>query len=400
MTLRLLHVTTVPMSLRFLRGQVGYMQARGFEVHAVCSPGGELEEFGATQGVAVHAVEMPRRITPLRDLAAVGELARTIRRLRPDIVHSHTPKGGLLGMMAAFLARAPVRVYHMRGLPFVTLAGGKRRVLTATERVSCGLAHRVLCVSHSLREVALAEGLCPPGKIRVLGAGSGNGVDAREVYNPVSHGPAARERARREVGIPSGALVVGFVGRLVRDKGIGELAAAWGEMREAHPAAHLLLVGPVEEQDPPPPGVLEALRDDPRVHLAGMQSSAAPWYPAMDLLALPTYREGFPNVLLEAGAMALPVVATRIPGCVDAVVDGVTGTLVAARDAAGLRAALHRYLHDASLREAHGAAARAHVLEKFEQRALWAALEREYLDLVAERAGRARPGEARRAGWT
>lgn len=382
---RLLHVTTVPMSLVFLRGQVGYMRARGFEVSAVSSPGAELGAFAEREGVPVTAVEMPRHVTPVRDACAVARLWRLMRELRPDLVHAHTPKGGLLGMIAATLAGVPVRVYHMRGLPMMTAVGLRRRLLSVTERVACRLAHRVLCVSHSVREVAIAEGLCAPEKISVLLGGSGNGVDAAGRFDPACLPPDACAVTRRRFGIPGDAVVVGFVGRLVRDKGILELAAAWRGLRARHPDARLLLVGPFEPQDPVPPDVEAALRADPRVHLAGMDWDTPPLYAAMDVVVLPTYREGFPNVPLEAAAMALPVVATRIPGCADAVADGLTGTLVPPRDAAALEAAIETYLVDAEARRKHGGSGRERVLREFRQEAIWEALHGEYERLLAER---------------
>ncbi|HEX3159225.1 MAG TPA: glycosyltransferase family 4 protein, partial [Gemmatimonadaceae bacterium] len=326
----LLHITTVPSSLVFLRGQVPYMRARGVRVHALSSPGPELGAFGERYDVPVYAVEMPRSVTPLRDLAAVRGIVRVLRRVRPGVVHAHTPKGGLLGMIAAAAAGVPVRIYHMRGLPMMGASGPKRALLRRTEIVACRLAHRVFCVSHSIRQVALEEGLCAPEKIVVLAGGSGQGVDAADRFDPARQAPGTRGAMRAQHSIPDGATVLGFVGRLVRDKGVVELAEAWGQLREEYPDLHLLLVGPWEPQDPVPAEVRERLERDQRVHVAGMEWNTPPLYAAMDLVALPTYREGFPNVPLEAAAMALPVVATRVPGCVDAVADGATGTLVPA----------------------------------------------------------------------
>jgi glycosyltransferase involved in cell wall biosynthesis len=378
------HVLTSSVSLPFLRGQVGYVKGRGFAIHAITSPGPELDAFGRREEVPVHAVEMPRRVTPLRDLVAVGRLWRTLRRIRPDVVHAATPKGGLLGMIAATLARAPVRIYHVRGLPFVTATGNRRRLLRATEWVSCTLAHRVLAVSHSMRKIAVEEGLCPAGKIEVLLGGSGNGVDADGRFRPQPETVRREERAR--LGVPEDALAVLYVGRLVRDKGVRELARAWGELREHHPRLHLVLAGRIEaEEDAIPPEVVAALRADPRVHLPGVVRDMPRLYAACDVVALPTYREGFPNVALEAAAMALPIVATDVPGCVDAVVDGETGILVPARDPAALRDALDRYLADPALRARHGEAARRRVLRDFRQEAIWQAVADEYERLLAAR---------------
>ncbi|MBC7174018.1 MAG: glycosyltransferase, partial [Polyangiaceae bacterium] len=191
---RLFHVTTVPLSLRFLRGQVAFMKERGYEVHAVSSPGALLESFGDEEGIRVHAVPMSRRVDPTADLVALGRLVALFRRHRPEIVHAHTPKGGLLGILAARIAGVPVRIYHMRGLPVVTATGTRRIVLATTERVSCALASLTLAVSPSLRERAVALNLAPEERIRVLLGGSGNGVDARVRFRRA--GGAARTRAR------------------------------------------------------------------------------------------------------------------------------------------------------------------------------------------------------------
>ena len=378
---RVVHVMTVPLSLAFLRGQVSYMRTRGFSVHAITAPGPELTDFGATEQVSVEGIPMRRAIAPLGDLVALVRLCRALRRIRPEIVHSHTPKGGLLGMIAASLVRTPVRIYNLHGLRFVTESGLRRQLLRLTERISCALAHRVLSVSHSIRTVAIDEGLCPPGKVKVILGGSINGVDGDQ-FRPQE--PAVRLAARATHGVPEDALVVGFVGRLVRDKGIAELAAAWAQLRERDPRRHLLLVG-WDEMEAELAATSSALRSDPRVHFTGPQADTVPLYAAMDVAVLPTYREGFPTVVLEAAAMSLPSVATSVPGCVDAALDGVTGTLVPPRDAEALVVALERYLSDPSLRDRHGQAGRRHVLEHYRREAIWEGVAREYQELLASR---------------
>jgi glycosyltransferase involved in cell wall biosynthesis len=355
------------------------MKARGFESHAVSSPGSVLTQFSQEELVTIHAVSMARRMTPFRDLVALFRLWRLFRVLRPHIVHAHTPKGGLLGMLAARLAGVPVRIYHMHGLPFITATGLTRRILMATEAVSCRIASQVLCVSRSVRSMAVDQQLSPPGKIHVLLQGSCNGIDAETAFNPDRLNPLVRNEVRWQYGIPSDATVIGFVGRLARAKGLVELSDAWGMLRNEHPALHLLLIGPEEPGDPPPPGLLEQFREDPRVHFAGENWNTPPLYSAMDILVLPTHREGFPIVLLEAAAMGLPIVATRVTGCLDAVQDDVTGTLVPAYDSEALAGGLQRYLRDSELGRRHGIAARARVRSEFSSEAMREAVYREYI---------------------
>ena len=379
---RLVHVMTSPVSLRFLWGQVGFMKERELELTIVTGPGAELSVFGEREGVATESVDLTRRITPLRDLRALLQLLKLMRRVRPNIVHSHTPKGGLLGMLAAWLLRVQVRIYHMRGLPVLTASGVERSILIWSERLACACAHRVLCVGPSLRKEAISLGLCDPGKIRVLLNGSGNGVDALGAFDPGRRDSTGIEAVRLELGIPTGSLVVGFVGRLVKAKGVVELAEAWRALRDDFPHLVLLIVGGVEDRDRIPTETQTLLAQDPRIFSPGPDWSPARFYAAMDVVAVPSYREGFPNVPLEAAAMGLPVVASRIPGCTDAIVDGETGILVPCGDPVALAQGLRMYIENPNLRRSHGQSGRERVLSDFRPEDIWAAIYGEYQDLL------------------
>jgi glycosyltransferase involved in cell wall biosynthesis len=384
-TIRLVHITTVPYALFYFSGQVGYMKARGFEVYALSSPGNLLSVFSEKEGIQVKAIKMLRRLTPCRDFVALFKIWRWLRGLRPEIVHAHTPKGGLLGMFGAWLVRAPVRIYHVHGLRFVTATGWRRRLLISSEKWSCRLAHQVLCVSASVRTLALEAGLCPAEKIKVLLHGSCNGVDSKDRFNPSKVAASTRGDSRAKYRIPNDALVLGFVGRIVWSKGIVELAQAWSDLRDEFPDLHLLMAGPIEPEDPLPTEVEELLRRDQRVHLIGEDWDTPPLYAAMDVFVLPTYREGLPIVLLEAAAMNLPVVATRVSGCVDVVADGITGILVPPCDSRELAGAIRSYLKDPQLRRQHGSAAREHVIREFNQENIWLAMYQEYAGCLSRK---------------
>jgi glycosyltransferase involved in cell wall biosynthesis len=361
-----------------------FMASAGFCITAVSSPGEHLAVFAAEEGVSTRAIRMDRRISPVRDLKSIAKLVVLLRKSRPSIVHSHTPKGGLLGMIGAWIARVPVRIYHMRGLPMIEARGIRRLLLTWSESVGCRLAHRVICVSESLREIAIAKGLVTADRIRVLAHGSGNGVDAATRFNPDLLGSSTRDETRADVGINTDDFVIGFVGRLVRDKGIVELADAWQQIAAAIPNARLLLLGHFEKADPVPVHAQQLLESDSRVHFRGWDWDMPKFYAAMDLLVLPSYREGFPNAPLEAAAMRIPVIATRVAGCVDAVVDGETGSLVPPRDSSALAEAIIAYAGDATRRAREGENGRRRALTLFRPELIWSALRDQYFELLAD----------------
>lgn len=340
------------------------------------SDGGALESFGRDEGIEVRAVDMTRTITPRRDLRTIRCLRRELRNLAPEIVEAHTSKAGLLGMIAARLAGVPVRIYHNHGMALSSARRAARPLLWLAERVACALATEVVYVAPSVRDDAVAKRVCPTRKARVIP--SINGLDAEEQFNPDRLPSGTRAAVRSRHGIPAGALVLGFVGRLFKVKGVEQLAAAWDRLAEAYPTLHLLLVGGYDARVLLDPAVVERLETRPRVHFAGHVEDVAPMYAAMDVLVLPSFHEGLGYVLIEASAMRVPVVGTSIPGILDAIEDGVTGTIIAPGSPDEICRAVGRYLDDPDLRVRHGTAGRENIRRLFRREDTWRALEETY----------------------
>lgn len=381
---RIVHAVTSPLTVTLMRGQLAYLRQAGFEVAVISAPGEQLDLLCGEQDVIPLPVAMDREIAPLRDLAALWRIYAILRRLRPDLVNSGTPKAGLLVGVAAWLAGVPCRLHTLRGLRSDTASGLKRRVLLLAERMSCLTAHRVLCNSESLRRRAIALGLVDAQHSLVLGHGSSNGVDAtRFVSSPGSQRKAAE--LRKYLEIPAEAPVIGFVGRLTRDKGIPELVQAFDILRARRPELRLLLIGDREAGDPLPAALLERLAQDRQIICTGAVPDPAPYYLLMTVYALPTLREGFPNSVLEAQAAGLPVVTTRATGAVDSIVDGQTGLLVPAADATALAGALERLSSDSELARRMGAAGRERATRDFPPQLIWDSLLALYRDLLRQR---------------
>ncbi|MFW3170395.1 glycosyltransferase [Geodermatophilus sp. CPCC 206100] len=370
---RILLAVTDPFCAVFFRGQLAALAAAGAEVTLVTSPGERARAIAAEEGARYCPVPMVREMAPLADLRALLTLVRLLRRLRPDVVCAGTPKAALLVLAAAAAVRVPDRLFVLHGLRSTTLSGLKRAVVRAAERTSARLATDVLCVSSSLRDEAAAEGLVQADRARVVGSGSCNGVDLERFRTGPLQVAAAR-RFRRGLGCGPEETLIGFVGRLTKEKGLLELAEAWQLVRDGR--TRLVLIGP-DESGPDCEPALRLLRRDPRVRFTGAIDDMPAAFAAMDLLVLPTWREGFGNVLIEAAAMSRPVIASRVTGCVDAVADGVTGTLVPPRDAVALADAIQEYLDRPDVRTAHGTAGRRRVEVLFDSRRVW----QEHLEL-------------------
>lgn len=379
-----IHAVTAPISLVLLRGQMEYLKLVGFRVAALCSPNGQVEMARTPGSIPILTVAMEREVSPLRDLISLIRVCRLLRRVRPTICNAGTPKAGLLVTVAGWLTRVPCRIYTLRGLRLETATGLKRKILSLTERITCACANRVICVSPSLRKRALELKLVGAEKAVVLGSGSSNGVDLSR-FMPTPEKLLVAVGIRQQHGIKPTVPVIGYIGRLTRDKGISELLAAFQIVRERFPDVVLMLIGDYEAGDPVSQETRQAIANSQEIVQVKFVPDAAPYYLVMDVLALPTYREGFPNTVLEAQAAERPVVTTDATGAIDSIVPNVTGLIVPTADAKALADALTALLSDPGRAREMGTAGRERVCRQFGQEQVWKSLVDLYCELLRER---------------
>lgn len=371
---KLLYVTAHPITQwAFLRGQNAYMAERGFELHSIASPDPILDKLVSRDGVIPHPIFISRRITPLRDILSLIQLYLTIRHIAPDIIHFSTPKAALLGAIAAWLARVPNRLFVVRGIHTESATGTSGRIFRLAEALTAKFSTHCICVSPSLLSYGIEQGILAAANSLVVANGMSNGIDTDRFA------PSAEENQFSRT--------IGFVGRLAADKGIKELAEAWQGLRDDFPTARLLLVGPWDEEAPVDPQVRRRLEDDSRVEIAGFVNDTLPYYKRMSLFVYPSHgTEGFPNAPMEAAAMELPMIATCVIGNVDAVIDGVTGTLIPPRDTVQLAEALRDYLNQPELGRSRGKAGRERVIANFQCETVWQGWHAEYQSLLRRHA--------------
>jgi len=371
---KLLYIVTAPITARtLLRGQLRYMRENGFDVTLICGADASLEEVGRREGVRTIGIDISRSIRPAQDIRTLAKLVQILRDCKPHIVNASTPKAGLLGMLAAKALGIQHRIYVLRGLRLEGTTGKLRAALYASEWLAAACSHEIISVGESLRKQYITLGLAASAKISVFGEGSSNGVDVTR-FERTNERRVMANRLRTELGIGKEDLVFGFVGRFTRDKGISDLVAAYRGIASSARNARLLLVGEFDDTDPIGEDVRQLIVRTPGIIRVGSVSDVAPYYGVMDVLVLPSYREGFPNVPLEAAAAGVPTVIYASTGCVDAVVDGVTGRVVPTGDVSILTRALQAYCDDSSAITSHGAAAELRVRQHFRNEDVWKGL--------------------------
>ncbi len=377
---KLVRITTVPQSLKtLLKGQLKFMSNNGFDVVGVSSKGQPLMDVNQQEGVDVFIVEMSRKITPLKDLVALWKLYRFFKSFKPLIVHTHTPKAGTIGMIAAKIAGVQIRLHTVAGLPLLEVNGFKRRILDIVEKLTYACATKVYPNSLGLKRIIEECGFCSSEKLKVIANGSSNGINT-EYFDPklFSNDSDLKEK----LGIKSNNFVFIFVGRLVGDKGINELVKAFDIFQINHQNCNLLLVGDYETHlDPLKQETLRIIETNENIISVGFQSEVRPFFAISDCLVFPSYREGFPNVVMQAGAMGLPCIVTNINGCNEIIHDGLNGYLIPVKNVRSIIDKMCEIFLDKLTYKKLQKNARVMITSRYEQKVVWEAIKYEYNDL-------------------
>lgn len=381
---KIIRITTAPLSLKvLLAGQMKYMQEHGFEVVMVSSDGPELPSVKENEGCRHHIIPMTRRMTPFGDLRCLWLLYRYFRKERPDIVHSHTPKAGLLAMLAARFAGVKLRVHTIAGLRYVTTRGFSRRLLVFMEKLTGKAATHVWPNSCSLENFIRENKLVKPAKLEVIGWGSSNGVRLSR-YSPAAIQASKLEETKQHIGFDEKLVYFLSVGRIVHDKGMDELLAAFVKVYEINPSVRLLLVGAFEDEvDPVSDKARELIRNHPGVIMAGWSDAVEYYMHFSFALVHPSHREGFPNVLLQAGAMYCPILCSRIEGNVDIVEHGKTGLIFEVKNEDALFEQMKYALENPALIKQYAATLRQQIEQHFDQPIVHSFLHKRYMELLA-----------------
>lgn len=371
--MKIIRITTVPISLYFLlKGQLKYL-SKHFNITAVSSPGELLDKVAERENISVVGIKIKREISIFNDLISLCKLYLLFKKEKPDLVHSFTPKSSLLSMLAAWMAKVPHRYYSVTGLRFEGCTGMLRWVLVNMERVSCYFATNVIPEGNGVKE-KLIQNAITKKPLHIILNGSINGIDlhyfSKNNYN---------KNYRKSLNINDNDIVFCFIGRLVGDKGINELVQVFHCLNYNHPNSKLLLVGPFENNlDPLRQETYQLLNSNKSILQTGFQEDVRPYLNSSDIFVFPSYREGFPNVVLQAGAMELPCIVTDINGCNEIVKNGINGIIIPSKNTEALHEAMTELLLNSNKRSRMSAVARNMVETRFDQKLLWEALLSEY----------------------
>ena len=377
---KLIRITTVPISIeKLLENQPKYF-SKFFDITIVSSDKSELEKLGKKQGVKTFCLPLTRKITPFKDIIAIFKLYFFLKRENPKIVHSHTPKAGFVGMTASFFAGVPIRMHTVAGLPLMERKFIKKKVLIFIEKLTYLFATNVYSNSKKLMQFILSKKFCSKRKIKTLANGSSNGIDTKYFSDNISL--ISKNKLLDTLKILKNDFVFCYVGRVVKDKGINELVSAFNELNLKNKNCKLIIVGKIENEiNPISKSTMGIIKENKNILLTGFKNDVRPYLSIGNCFVFPSYREGFPNVLMQAGAMNLPCIATNINGCNEIIQDNINGFLIPPKNIDALVKAMQKIM-DKKLIIKLSKNSRLMVKEKYDQKYFWKKLLIEYNNLV------------------
>lgn len=373
---KILHVINISFVLPYFIGdQFEYFINNGYELHVACTPSTHLKNYSNKKKFSFLEVKIAREINIITDIIAIFKLVIYIKNNNIDIVIGHTPKGGLLAMISGFLSGKSKLIYFRHGLMYETSHGFKRIILKFIEKFTGILANKVICVSPSVLDQSNKNLLSAKCKNIILANGTCTGIDTFQKFNVNNINIDNIVNLRSQLGIEQDDLVLGYVGRMVNDKGIIELLDAWKILKLKYVNLKLLLVGPFEERDSICDSYKDFILTEPTIKYVGLSDETNIYYALMDVFVLLSYREGFPTVVLEASSMGIPIVTTKSTGCIDSIIPGKTG-LFTDLCINSIVDKISLYIDDISLRKEHGKNGRNFVQKKFQQEIVWESLKK------------------------
>ena len=382
MTKKLIRITTIPMSFKYLlKGQMNFMSKNGFNVTMVSSDGQELNDVIENEKCDHIVIPLTRKITILKDLKATYNLYKLIRKEKPDIVHTHTPKAGIIGMLASYFAKVPIRLHTVAGLPLIETSGFKRIILNFVEKLTYQCSTNVYPNSYGLKKIILNNKFTSENKLKVIGNGSSNGIDTC-YFDPELFSIEENEVLKTNLGIKKTDFVFIFVGRIVSDKGINELVEAFHKICLVKENIKLLLVGPFEDElDPLQKKTKLLINNNENIISVGYQNDVRPYFSISNCLVFPSYREGFPNVVMQAGVMNLPSIVSDINGCNEIINEGENGWIIPVKNEEALLNAMKNCFTLRNEFIKMKLNAKKSIVNHYEQKLVWEAILNEYKSL-------------------
>ena len=376
---KLIRITTVPISLKYLiKGQMYFMSKNGFDITMISADGVEINDVIENEKCKHIIFPLTRKITPLQDLKAVFKLYKFLKKEKPQIVHTHTPKAGIIGMLASYFAKVPNRLHTVAGLPLLETTGVKRKILNFVEKITYSCATKVYPNSNGLKQIILQNRFVKEDKLKVIANGSSNGIDT-SYFNPDLFSVEEKKILKEDLKIQKEDFVFIFVGRIVGDKGINELIEAFNRLLTEKKDVKLLLVGPFEDElDPLKKMTKLLIKNSQNIISVGYQNDVRPYFSISDCLVFPSYREGFPNVVMQAGAMKLPSIVSDINGCNEIIENNINGLIIKLKSVDAIYDAIIKIIFDKPFFNKLRLNSRDSIKIKYEREVYWGLLLNEY----------------------